>query len=107
VASNSRDGDLLGKNRAIRASLAANHSPAKPRGRKSSTSGSRSQKLAEARKLPAGEDSEAPSVPRDVKNSFRRGYYSPSTNLDWSEWEVMYRQFVESGLIVKWESASD
>jgi hypothetical protein len=37
----------------------------------------------------------------------RRGYYSPSTNLDSLEWEVMYREFVASGLVVKPEPASD
>jgi hypothetical protein len=41
------------------------------------------------------------------EDSFWRGYYSPSTNLDLSEWVVMYRQFIESGLIVKSEPASD
>jgi hypothetical protein len=33
---------------------------------------------------------------------FIEGYYSPSTNLDPSEWEVMYHQFV-----VKPKPASD
>jgi hypothetical protein len=49
----------------------------------------------------------ASSVSRDVEDSFRRGYYSPLTNLDGSKWEVMYHQFVESVLIVKPEPGSD
>jgi hypothetical protein len=31
----------------------------------------------------------------------------PSTNLDHSEWELMYHQFVESSLVVKPEPDSD
>jgi hypothetical protein len=50
---------------------------------------------------------DAPLVTRDVEASFCRGYYSPSTNLDRSEWEVMYLQFIESGLVVKSELVSD
>jgi hypothetical protein len=46
-------------------------------------------------------EAETPSAPHDIEASFRQGYYSPPTNLERSEWEVMYRQFVESSLIVK------
>jgi hypothetical protein len=46
-------------------------------------------------------------APRDGEASFGRGYYSPTMNLDHFEWQVMYRQFVESTLVAKQEPTSD
>jgi hypothetical protein len=82
-------------------------SPAKPHDRKSSAGGSQNRKSAKTKTLLSSSEVGAPLAPRDVEASFRRGYYSPSTNLDGSEWEVMYCQFVESGLVVKPEPFCD
>jgi hypothetical protein len=60
-----------------------------------------------AKKLLASIEVGVSLAPPDVESSFHRGYYSPSTNLDRSKWEVMYYQFVDSSLIVKPEPASD
>jgi hypothetical protein len=70
-------------------------------------SGSDNRMSTQARKLSTKVEVEAPLVTRDVEASFCQGYYSPSTNLDRSEWEVMYLQFIESGLVVKSELVSD
>jgi hypothetical protein len=69
--------------------------------------GSRSRRSTAAKKLFAGTEVGTFVAPTDVESSFCWGYYSPSTNLDHSEWEVMYRQFVDSGLVVKPEPPSD
>jgi hypothetical protein len=103
-----RGENLLGENRsADRKPREEKRSPAKPRSQKSMESGPWSQKSTDARRLLAGGSTEAPSVSRNVENSFRWGYYLASTNLDRLEWEVMYHQFVESVLIVKPLPASD
>jgi hypothetical protein len=72
----------------------------KSHNQKSSPGGSRNQKSTEANKLLGSGEVEAPSALVLLK-------LPPSTNLDRSEWEVMYRQFVESGLIAKPEPASN
>ena len=42
-----------------------------------------------------------------VYSSFRHGEYCSSTGLNQGEWEIMYREFLASGLIVKDEPNSD
>ena len=42
-----------------------------------------------------------------VYSSFRRGEYCSSTGLNQGEWEIMNREFLASGLIVKDEPDSD
>jgi hypothetical protein len=59
------------------------------------------------KKLLAGSETSTSSVSCYVESSFHQGYYSPSTNLDPLEWEVMYHEFVASGLVVKPEPLSD
>jgi hypothetical protein len=60
-----------------------------------------------SKKFLAGTEVRTSVAPADVESSFCPGYYSPSTNLDCSEWDVMYHQFVDSGLVVKPEPPSD
>jgi hypothetical protein len=82
-------------------------SPNKPHGRKSVAGHSRGRRSSAANKLLADFEVGTSSVPYDVESSFHRGYYSPLTTLDRLEWEVMYREFMASSLVVKSEPHSD
>jgi len=42
----------------------------------------------------------------EIYASFCHGVYCSSTGLDEKEWEIMYREFVASGLVVKSEPDS-
>jgi hypothetical protein len=39
----------------------------------------------------------------DIYSSFREGHYSPSIGLERKEWEILFREFVASGVVVKSE----
>jgi hypothetical protein len=42
-----------------------------------------------------------------IKRSFVERWYSPSTGMDWSEWEIILEQLLIMGLIVKEEVVSE
>jgi hypothetical protein len=54
-------------------------------------------------------DSEAGTsgaLPRRIQSSFLEGRYTPSTGMDISEWQVIFEQFVDMGIIIKSEVES-
>jgi hypothetical protein len=42
-----------------------------------------------------------------MRRSFSDRQYSPSTGMDWSEWEIILEQLIRMGFIVKKEPISE
>jgi hypothetical protein len=40
-------------------------------------------------------------LPLAIRQSFKDGWYSPSTGMEEVEWQIMLEQFIASGVVVK------